>query len=540
MTVHLKKYGFLYGILGIIFLLFFNLDGNRPFATPDEARYVEIPREMIADSDYITPKLNAMKYFEKPPLFYWVQAFFQKTLGASEGVMRSSVALFAFFGVLLIMFLTNVALTSTHALLAGGILSTTALYYALSRLIILDMPFTTFVTAAFVCFYMAFHHPKRRIWFYGFAAACGLGVLTKGIVILVLVGPVVLLWLLLQKENLRPFYPISATLIFLSIVVPWHYFVGKANPDFFHKYFYVEHFLRYTTSIHDRYKPAWFFIPIISAAVLPWGFVMINGAMALWKENRRLFSFLIIWSGWIFFFFSFSNSKLVPYILPVLPPLAIFGAVGADRWKQQTDETFATSSMICLLCIGTVGFILPFFAKNLFIGCESIIPSVRITSLIFIALGGGYFFKKESLTALVHSAVAALTLIIFFNFEAPVIQKTSVKPLAAYILEHKQESDAIVSFGFYFQDLPFYTQTHPVICVNAVSELEYGRDAQPHKTKEFMLDLKTFKEKYPPKSGKHFWAVMKESTYQHHKNDLKDWTIKIKAKYNEIILIHGS
>lgn len=540
MINHLKKYGFLYVIMGIFFLLFFNLDANRPFATPDEARYVEIPREMIADGDYITPRLNAMKYFEKPPLFYWVQAFFQKTFGVSEAIMRSSVALFAFLGILLMMFFTKVALSPTHALLAGSILSTTALYYALSRLIILDMPFTTFVTAAFVCFYMAFHHPSRRLWFYGFAAACGLGVLTKGIVILVLVGPAVLFWLLLQRENLRPFYPITATLIFLTLVFPWHYFVGKANPDFFHKYFYVEHFLRYTTAIHDRYKPAWFFIPIIIAAVLPWGFIMTNGALALWKENRRLFSFLACWSGWIFFFFSFSNSKLVPYILPVLPPLAVFGAVGAVRWKENTDPTFATASMINLLGIGGVGLALPFFIPQLFIGCESIIPSVRIISLIFMALGGGYFFKKESLTALVHNAIAALTLIIFFNFEAPVIQKTSVKPLAVYILEHKQESDAIVSFGYYFQDLPFYAKTHPVICVNAVSELEYGRDAEPDKTKDFMLNIKTFKEKYPPKSGKHFWAVMKSSTYQYHKEDLKDWTIKIKAKYNELILIHGS
>ena len=54
--------------VAVLCLIIFTLQlGNRPFATPDEGRYVEIPREMVVTGDWVTPRLNGVKYFEKPP-----------------------------------------------------------------------------------------------------------------------------------------------------------------------------------------------------------------------------------------------------------------------------------------------------------------------------------------------------------------------------------------------------------------------------------------------------------------------------------------
>ena len=260
---HIKNYYALYTLLGIFLFLLIGLDGGRPFATPDEARYVEIPREMVEKNDFITPRLNAMKYFEKPPLFYWMQAFVLKSFGMDEGIMRINVMLCAFLCIAMIFFFTRKYINSLTAIWSAIILATGGLFYALSRLIILDMPLTTCITGAFLCFYTGFYSEglKRRFLLYGFTTFCSLGILIKGIVVLALLGPAILIWLTLTKQwhKLFPLYIPSCLLLFLAITLPWHYLAHIHNSDFLYKYFYVEHFLRYTTTIHSRYQPVWFF-----------------------------------------------------------------------------------------------------------------------------------------------------------------------------------------------------------------------------------------------------------------------------------------
>lgn len=89
-------------VLTVFFGIFFLLGiGDRNFSTPDEGRYVEIPREMVVSNDFVTPRLNGLKYFEKPPLFYWVEASVIKVFGLSELSTRSVVAVIALIGCLL-------------------------------------------------------------------------------------------------------------------------------------------------------------------------------------------------------------------------------------------------------------------------------------------------------------------------------------------------------------------------------------------------------------------------------------------------------
>src|SRR5262249_7698071 len=83
-------------------LLFFAFLGDRPFMSPDEGRYAEIPREMVAGGNYITPHLNGVKYFEKPPLFYWVERFAISHLGTSEWALRTAPAIIGVLGCLLV------------------------------------------------------------------------------------------------------------------------------------------------------------------------------------------------------------------------------------------------------------------------------------------------------------------------------------------------------------------------------------------------------------------------------------------------------
>ena len=127
-------------------LFFFRL-GSYPLSNPDEGRYAEIPREMVASGDYVTPRLNGVVYFEKPPLVYWTTAVCLKLFGPSEWSMRATPALFALAGVLL----TYAAARRLHGreagLLAAAVLGTSILWFAIARIMLLDMAVSVLMSA---------------------------------------------------------------------------------------------------------------------------------------------------------------------------------------------------------------------------------------------------------------------------------------------------------------------------------------------------------------------------------------------------------
>ena len=87
-----------------ILILFVSQDGlgDRKLANPDEGRYAEIPREMAASGDWVTPRLNGIKYFEKPALQYWITAAAYRTFGVAQWTARLWPAGAGFLGVLFI------------------------------------------------------------------------------------------------------------------------------------------------------------------------------------------------------------------------------------------------------------------------------------------------------------------------------------------------------------------------------------------------------------------------------------------------------
>jgi 4-amino-4-deoxy-L-arabinose transferase-like glycosyltransferase len=543
LKTHLLSYKSIYVLSSLFVLLLIGLDGGRPFATPDEGRYVEIPREMVETGDYITPRLNAMKYFEKPPLFYWMQAFVLKYFGMKEGVMRINVMMCSFLTILMIFSFARRFLNLSTALWASIILTTSGLYYALSRLIILDMVLTTCITGAFISFYRAFYARgfERRLWFYAFTIFCGLGVLTKGIVTLALVGPATIFWLILTKQfkQLFPLYLPTTTLLFFAITVPWHVLAHINNADFLHKYFYVEHFLRYITTIHLRYQPVWFFIPVLLGSVTPWLTTILEGFVSFEKDKKELFYYIAIWSGWTFSFYSFGNSKLVPYILPCIPPLAIMGGYGAYTWSQNKEHfSLSKIGIFILFVIGLISLALPSFAKGLFVGCEETIPYIYLASVMFLGSIFFIYIIKSPAFSLYFHLFYAMVLIVLANSIAPFIQKTSVKPLAEWIVLNKKNGDYIVSFQNYYQDLPLYTKTTPIVCVDDFNELVFGMEAELIKTKEWMLTSQEFVEKFKPGSKKNFWLIVTQKRFPKLKELLPNWHLKVAAQYKELILIY--
>jgi 4-amino-4-deoxy-L-arabinose transferase-like glycosyltransferase len=318
--------------------------GQRGLFNPDEGRYAEIPREMLASGDWLTPRLNGLKYFEKPPLQYWATAVAFSVLGESEWTARLWPALTGFAGVVLLALACIQLWSFRVGVLAGMLLSTSAGYFLAGQFLTLDMGLTFFMTGALLAFLLAQregHSARRRSrWMLVSWAAIGLAFLSKGLVALVLPGLTLFAYALstrsvavLTRLNLV----VGGTLA-LFIAAPWFILVQQQNPEFFQFFFVHEHFQRFSTDIHHRAGPWWYFIPIVLLGMMPWtspALASLGGFRSLFRrpsddafDSER---FLLIWVLVVFAFFSISKSKLPGYILPAFPALSILAAIQLAR-----------------------------------------------------------------------------------------------------------------------------------------------------------------------------------------------------------------
>jgi len=329
-----------------IALLFFWRLGAAPLLEPDEGRYAEISREMVASGDFVTPYQNGVLYFEKPPLHYWLSAGAIRLLGVNELAARLWSAIFGVLGVCL-TYRLGARIGGTRAgLVAAAALGTFPLYVALGRLGTLDMTLTFFLTLTLACFWFAHRGGDRRrarLWWYGAFLAAALAVLTKGLIGVVVPGAVALLYLLAtgQRRVLRDVPWLTGVPLFLIAVVPWHVLAAARNPDFLWFYFVHEHVLRYATPEAAHQGPFWFFAAVLIVGCVPWsGLFPSMLRLVRWRELRASLAerpevaFLLVWSGFILVFFSASRSKLIPYIVPALPPLALLVGLLVARLRE--------------------------------------------------------------------------------------------------------------------------------------------------------------------------------------------------------------
>jgi len=356
------KRGALLAGLGLILLFFAGL-GAAPLGEPDEGRYAEIPREMLATGDFVSPRLEGVLYFEKPPLYYWLEAAVMGALGVGEVAARLTSALLGFAGLGLAWAMGRSIGGARVGLVSALILGTSVFYVALARMNTIDMTASFFIAATLVCFWLAHREaPGRRrflLWLAAFAAAA-LAVLSKGLIGIVLPGAIAFLYLVgtRQWRVFREVPWVRATLVFLALAVPWHVLMARRHADFLWFYFVREHFLRYTTPEAERWQPVWYFLPVLAVGLLPWS-GLLPAAVPLLRgadPRQRGAQFLVTWAGFIVLFFSASHSKIATYVLPAALPLAVLGALAADAAPEAGPRARAvlrwgSASMAVLLAV---------------------------------------------------------------------------------------------------------------------------------------------------------------------------------------------
>ncbi|WP_035382931.1 glycosyltransferase family 39 protein [Ferriphaselus sp. R-1] len=330
----LSKRGWWLLILVAALIWFSNLE-YRLLAKPDEGRYAEIPREMVASGDWVTPRLNDLKYFEKPPLQYWATAVAYEVFGEHQWTSRLWAALTGFLGLWLTWFTGARLFGRTAASYATVLLGSSLLYVGMAHINTLDMGVTFFVTLGLFAMMLAqrdpLNVPQRRGWMLLAWAAMALAVLSKGLMGIILPGTALLIYIGIQREWVlfKRLHLVSGVLLFFAICAPWFYLVMKANPEFFQRFFIYEHYTRFTTKDLGRYQPWYYFVPILLLGLMPWTLLMFDTLLRVWRNGARAvreFSperFLLVWIVFVYVFFSASGSKLPSYLLPMFPPLAL-------------------------------------------------------------------------------------------------------------------------------------------------------------------------------------------------------------------------
>jgi 4-amino-4-deoxy-L-arabinose transferase-like glycosyltransferase len=512
--------------LTLLLAVFFGfMIGNRPLSVPDEGRYVEIPREMVETGNYLTPRLNGVKYFEKPVLFYWLEALSIKLFGISESTLRIWPAFFALFGCISVYVSGRQLFGRPSGLIAAVVLATSILYYSMSRVIILDMAVTAFITGALLSFLVGMHEVpglRRRIFLWSFYVFCALAVLVKGLIGIVIPGMIIGAWILILGEwrVLRTMYLPSGFALFLLIAAPWHILVIRANPEFFHFYFIQEHFLRYLTKMHGRYHPVWFFIPIILVGLFPWSVFLMQAVRQnlpiTWRERHehRDALFLMLWAGLVFLFFSASDSKLVPYILPVFPPLALLiGRYLADAWgsKEFPGLRFSLHILLVAALLLSGAFIAaPYFApaEN-----AQALGQYSYVFALTLAVGGLSAWLLARFRGFRPSFIAIVVMSVLFLFEinaaAPRVQTNSVKEIAMTLKSLLKPGDEIASYSAYYQDLPVYLERR-IIVVDWKGELEFG--TQVEDTTQWMMAPDPFWKRW--QGPQTLYLITSKDTYE--------------------------
>lgn len=472
----------------LITLLFGTFLGSRPLSVPDEGRYVEIPREMVETGDWLTPRLNGVKYFEKPPLVYWFEAFLIKFFGLSEWSVRIGPAVFALFGCLVVYGAASRLFGRRAGLLSAMVLATSMLYFALSRLVALDMPVTALLTAALLSFLAGTKEPEggaRRSYFYGFYGFAALATLTKGLIGIILPGMIIAAWLLVMNNwrMLRTIHLVTGTALFFLIAAPWHALMAATHREFVDLYFVQEHFLRYLTTMHNRYKPFWFFAPILFAGLFPWSAFLIQAIRRSlppsWRDRQAHGEtiFLLLWAAVVFLFFSASGSKLIPYILPMLPPLAILiGSYLAEAWDGTARGfrggviAFAVFGMI----LGAALLAFPRYRPELI--PPGLRPELYVRALIPLGAGALALFingKRSARQVITGIMIAAAVLFLSLDSLTPHLDHKSVKNMALELKQRLRPGDEVACYQTYYRDLQVYIEKRLTL-VDWTGELKAG------------------------------------------------------------------
>ncbi len=473
--------------------------GTAGFWDPDEGRYAEIPRAMLASHDFVTPRLNGTLYFEKPPLLYWLTAASFRVFGAAEwsGRLVSAAA-----------GLSAVAATGLTVAAVGGpaagwtaalVFGTCATWVVASRLLIIDTLFSALVAAAMFAWYLGTVRPHRRArWWFAAFSLLALAVLAKGPVALILCGLPACLHLGLTRRwrllrQLLLFVP--GWIIFAAVAAPWFVVMTMRHRAFAWFFFVHEHWMRYVTPAAGRSQPAWFFLAALPLAFWPWSVFLPRTLAASWRAlasprgaGGDLARFCALWAGWVFLFFSCSHAKLLTYVLPAYAPLSIVTALSLSDLKALPRFAASGATIVATVFLSLVMAALLWLPRLFPVpGGDRVATALVALALAvtFAALAG-----RPLRTALLGIGTGSALLLCGMALASePFNAWYSTRTLSTALARELQTADRVVHYRTYRQSANYYTRQR-VVLVRTINELEVETTGERERSPEWFLDTK--------------------------------------------------
>ncbi len=427
-------------VLGVVFLGL----GTRGLNEPDEGRYAAIAREMSENGDWLVPHLNGIPHFQKPPIIYWSTALAFRCLGVNEASARLPSTVAA-LGILALTFALGRRLFGVDCGTGAVLILVAAVeFFGLARMLTPDMMMSFWIASAVFCL-VKFRLDGGRKWGWLFFISMGLGFLTKGPMALVVPVSAAVIWRVatgpVPVERRLPWWP-GLTLT-LAIGLSWFVVLALREPQLGSYFAGYELVQRFTSKVHGRSKPIWFFGPVLLVGLLPWTpalAALMGQLIRRWFQGWRPSHNAWLLIGWVvppLLVLSWSGSKLLTYVLPLFPPLAMALA----QWQRQSPQVARRAHAVSagIFVLAAVGLVL----------VPRWVPAPDLAGLavsfLLVALGLGAAAGLRSLGSRPVAALGCISLAAAAGWLWAVSQadrfndllgaQSSVRPLARQVLQ---------------------------------------------------------------------------------------------------------
>jgi 4-amino-4-deoxy-L-arabinose transferase-like glycosyltransferase len=448
---------------------------ERRLANPDEGRYSEISREMAQGGDWVTPRLNGIRYFEKPPLQYWASAASFLAFGVNEPAARLYTMVCGLLTALLIGYTAWRLSGPMLALAAVTVLVSSPYFLVMGGVVTLDMGLTLWTTATFCAFVLAerpgIDRRGRRTWLLLGWAAMALAVLSKGLIGIVFPAAAIGLQAILKRDlrRLLRLEWVLGLVVFLAIAAPWFVAVARANPTFLEFFFIHEHFARFASQVHRRSEPWWFFLPIFFVlGFLPWVLALPAAVRTAWRDPQArpetpALQLGVLWAFFIVAFFSASGSKLPSYVLPAVPPMALaMGRYLLEVRPRTLARYVAPTAIVGLILTVVAVWFLPAttreaWTRELYVQARPM-AILGGLSLLVGPLAAAWLLRRERRWA--GLLAAALGVVAMVGFSEAVYERLSPRQ-SGYDVAQKMKpyltpGARVYQVKIYDQSVPFY------------------------------------------------------------------------------------
>lgn len=471
-------------MLVMILSAFLYLIGNNMIALtdPDEAFYSLTAKEMMANKSFLTPMIFNEAHFEKPPLTFWLLMISFKIFGINAFAARLIPAIFGLLGVLGTYFFLKKVFNEKIAFYSALILSTSILYLGLSKALLTDMVFSVFVFFSFYAFYLWYKKDEKNLNL--FAVSLALAVLTKGPVAVVILFFGVGLFMVLSKEwrIFKEFLLNRWWILFLIISLPWYIYVTvKYGRVFFDEFIINDNWRRILFAEHKNFDKWYFYPAVILVGAFPWTFYFLTLG-ANFKKYKKEYIFLFSMITSVFCVFTLAHSKLISYIVPLYPAIAILLGLGLTELSNKPKRVNLIG--ILNIVLGAAILPAPFIVKSIFPDFFLAVLCGVIVLSVCLILSGIMLLKKEFVRAIYLNIIGLILVAITIVFTLPFKQLESAfsdndlpKAMAEYDYYQKPIlCGKLFVRGVYFNtgspvkvlgksDNPFWSK-HPVEVIN--------------------------------------------------------------------------